>query len=235
MDIKSLASSSAGNCYLLQENNQTLLLECGINIKDIRKSLNFKISSLDGCLVTHSHSDHSKEVKKVIKYGINVYTSQGTQDVLNLDSHRIKTIKSLEQFNIKDWTILPFDVVHDDPEPLNFFIQSPAGEKLVYITDTMYVKQKFAELNYIMIECNHSREILNQKVKDGVISPQQKKRIIQTHFGLEQVIKFLKANDLSQVREIWLLHLSNRNSDAEEFKREIQAATGKMIFVADKG
>ena len=61
--------------------------------------------------------------------------------------------------------------------------------------------------------------------------PALKKRILKSHFSLENVKEFLKANDLSRVQEIWLLHLSDGNSDAERFKREIQELTGKMVFI----
>jgi len=40
-----------------------------------------------------------------------------------------------------------------------------------------------------------------------------------------------EANDLSKVREIWLLHLSDNNSNAERFKQEIQELTGRMVFI----
>jgi phosphoribosyl 1,2-cyclic phosphodiesterase len=86
-----------------------------------------------------------------------------------------------------------------------------------------------------MIECNYSIDILNQNVKNGRIPVVQKNRIIKSHFGLENVKDFLKANDLSKVNEIWLLHLSNRNSNAEQFKREIQELTGKLVKVAGGG
>lgn len=43
---------------------------------------------------------------------------------------------------------------------------------------------------------------------------------------------FLKANDLRHVQEIWLLHLSDGNSDADRFKREIQELTGKPVYIA---
>jgi len=33
------------------------------------------------------------------------------------------------------------------------------------------------------------------------------------------------------VREIWLIHLSDNNSDNARFKREIQELTGKMVFI----
>lgn len=44
----------------------------------------------------------------------------------------------------------------------------------------------------------------------------------------------MKANDLSSVRNICLLHLSDRNSDAERFKKEFEEFTSKNVVIADK-
>ena len=52
--------------------------------------------------------------------------------------------------------------------------------------------------------------------------------------SLETAKDFLRANDLTAVQEIWLCHLSDGNSDAERFKREIQALTGKPVYIAQK-
>ena len=82
------------------------------------------------------------------------------------------------------------------------------------------------------VECNYSLDILRANVEAGLIEPALKSRILKSHFSLENVKEFLKANDLSKVQEIWLLHLSDGNSNAERFKREIQELTGKMVFVA---
>ncbi len=65
-----------------------------------------------------------------------------------------------------------------------------------------------------------------------MVEPALKNRLLKSHFSLENVKEFLKANDLGKVQEIWLLHMSNGNSDSERFKREVQELTGRMVFVA---
>ena len=233
LNINSIASGSSGNFYIVEDGNEKLLIECGVSINKIKQSMKFKLTDAIGCLVTHSHLDHSKESEKLFSSGIDVYMSKGTADKLNLKSHRLKIIKAHEQFNINDWSILPFDVHHDDPEPLNFLIQK-GEEKLVYLTDTFYCKYKFNDLNYIMIECNYSKKILDENIAAGKVPMIHRNRLLKSHFSLQNVKDFLKANDLSKVREIWLLHLSDRNSNAKLFKEEIQELTGKMVKVAEK-
>lgn len=231
IEITALASSSKGNCYRVTDGSTSLLLECGIRYKDIQKGFNFKMSEVSGCLVTHEHNDHCKSIQDVLKAGIDCYMSKGTADILNLTHHRIKPVKAKEQFQIGTWTILPFDVQHDVSEPLGFLLVNQLGEKLLFATDTYYIKYRFKGLTHLMVECNYSMSILNENIANGSVSPVMKKRLLKSHFSLENMKDFLKANDLSKIQEIWLLHLSDSNSNAERFKSEIQELTGKMVFV----
>ncbi|MBO0959533.1 MBL fold metallo-hydrolase [Neobacillus sp. MM2021_6] len=231
IEIKALASSSAGNCYHITDGNTPLLLECGIRYKDIQGALNFKMSSIAGCLVTHEHNDHVKAIKDVMKAGIDVYASLGTFGALSIANHRAVPVKAREQFQIGTWTILPFEVEHDVSEPIGFLLANQKGEKLLFATDTYFIRYKFKGITHLMVECNYSIDVLNQNVAEGLIDKGRKKRLMRSHFSLENVKDFMRANDLSKVQEIWLLHLSDTNSDADLFKNEIQELTGKMVFV----
>ena len=56
MKLTCLGSSSAGNCYLLTSNNgETLILDCGIPIKEIKKGLNRDIRGIKGVIISHAH------------------------------------------------------------------------------------------------------------------------------------------------------------------------------------
>ncbi len=227
-----LASSSRGNCFHVTNGSTPILLECGIPFKDIQRKLNFKTSELAACLVTHEHKDHSKAVTDIMKSGIDCYMSKGTADALGVTGHRIKIIKAQESFQVGKWTILPFATQHDAAEPLGFLLVNQAGEELLFATDTFYIKYKFKGLTHIAIECNYSIDILNANIESGLVPVAMKNRLLQSHFSLANVKEFLKANDLSRVAEIHLLHLSSDNSDADRFKREIQQLTGKAVYVA---
>lgn len=231
IEITALASSSKGNCYRVTDGHTPLLLECGINYREIQKGFGFRMSEVAGCLITHEHGDHCKSIKDVLKAGIDIYTSHGTVEALGITHHRIKPIKAKEQFQLGTWTILPFDVQHDVSEPLGFLLVNQEGDKLLFATDTYYIKYKFQGLTHIMVECNYSREILIQNIIDGRVPKVMKKRLERSHFSLENVKDFFLANDLSKVQEIWLLHLSDSNSDEELFKKEIMQVTGKLVFI----
>lgn len=235
MKLKVLASGSKGNCYILSSPTGTLIIECGISYKDILKGLNFNLGEVVGVLNTHCHLDHSRSAKDLMKAGIDVYTGKETIETLGFEGHRANTVIPLEQFTIGNFKILGFPIEHD-VEGLGYLIQyEPTGERLLFLTDSYYSKYKFKSLNYIMIECNYIKETLDQNIADGYINQAMKPRLLQSHFSLENVKEFLKANDLSQCREIILLHLSDRNSSEQQMIREIEELTGIKPKVADKG
>lgn len=229
--IHSLASGSSGNCYHITDGSTPLLLECGIPFREIRKGVGFRTSEIAACLISHEHKDHCKSIKDVVKAGIDCYMSSGTADAINLQHHRIKRVKAKERIKIGTWDILPFDVQHDVSEPYGFLLMNKNGKKVLFATDTYYIRYKFTGLTHIMVECNYSMKILNENIASGRVPKLMKKRLMRSHFSLENVKDFLKANDLSKVEEIWLLHLSDNNSDEDLFKREIQALTGKLVIV----
>lgn len=232
IEIKTLASGSKGNCYHVTDGSTPILLECGIRFKEIRKALNFKTSNLAGCLVTHEHKDHCGGLNEALKAGIDCFMSPGTAEAIGIKHHRIKQVKVKNQFQLGSWTILPFDVQHDVFEPFGFLLQNKAGERLLFATDTYYIRYKFKGLTHLLIECNYSRDILDENIDSGRVHKGMKNRLIKSHFSLENVKEFLKANDLSEIQEIHLIHLSDSNSNEPLFKREIQELTGKVVYIA---
>ena len=228
-----LASSSRGNCFHVTDGSTQLLLEAGIPFKEIQRKLNFKTSEISGCLVTHEHGDHAKAVADVMRAGIDCYMSEGTRSALRIDGHRAKTGQARRHFRVGTWIIMPFKTEHDAAYPFGYLLYSmETRDKLLFATDTFYIKYKFTGLTHIAIECNYDIDILNANIESGRIPVAMKNRILQSHFSLANVKEFLKANDLSKVAEIHLLHLSSDNSDADRFKREIQELAGKCVYVA---
>jgi len=222
--IQVFGSSSKGNCYHVS-GNSPLLLDTGIPFKEIQRKLNFKISSIAGALITHQHMDHCKAVKDLIKAGVDCYMNQATQIALGVSGHRVKVIAPMERFKVGEWFIVAFPLEHD-VDNLGYLL-SNGVKKILYITDSYYCKYKFTGVTHLLIECNHSYEILER----NNLEPYIKNRLIKSHFALENVKEFLKANDLSKIQEIYLIHLSDGNSDAELFKSEIEKLTGKMVFI----
>ena len=144
----------------------------------------------------------------------------------------MKPVKALQEVMIGTFAVLPFDVQHDAPEPLGFLLTSRrTGEKLLYFTDTYYLTYRSTRLTHIMGESNYSMDIVEQSVRNGYIPPELVPRLIKSHMSLEHFLDILKANDLHEVKQIYLLHLSNNNSDAERFREAVQKLTGTEVYV----
>jgi phosphoribosyl 1,2-cyclic phosphodiesterase len=232
MQTRTLASGSSGNCYLINDGFSSLLIECGIRFGEIRQGCDFKMSQISACLITHEHQDHCKAVRDVMKAGIDCYATAGTWEAINLPAkhHRQHIITPAKQLTVGSWTILPFPIEHDAREPVGFLCASKAGYKLLYLSDSYYCRYRFQGLTHIMVECNYHYPILLENLEAGIVSPAQKKRILRSHFSLDNVRGFLQACDLSRVEEIHLIHISRDNGDPDLFVGEIEALTGRPTY-----
>ena len=228
-----IASSSSGNCYLVSDGQSQVLIEAGIRYPDLRKALNHYVTQLSGALISHSHGDHCKSVKDVMKAGVDVYASEATLSEIGLGGHRAIAVEAGKSFAIGSWNVYPFDLRHD-VQTLGFLLTNRTGERLVYISDSYYCPYTFAGLTHVAVECNYSLDILDANIAAGSVPTALRSRLLRSHFSLEHVKEFLAANDLSKVVEIHLLHLSSGNSDEARFKREVQEIVGCPVFVAGK-
>lgn len=227
MNFTPIASSSKGNAYLVSSPGAApLLLEAGIPIKQLREKLNFGLSGLAGCLISHEHGDHSKAAKDILKASVDIFTSQETAEALGIKDHyRCHCIESGAQFVVNGFWIAPFDLAHDVPCQ-GFFIQAPDGERLLFIGDTSYVRNRFEGINILCLECNNIEEVLSENIVSGKYPTSLGHRVRRNHMSLERAIQMLKSNDLSKCRKIFLLHLSESNSDEARMVRTVQEQTG---------
>ncbi|MEA4947076.1 MAG: MBL fold metallo-hydrolase [Oscillospiraceae bacterium] len=230
ISIKTLASGSTGNAYVIDDGKTPLLLEAGIRIQKIKQGCGYGLSGMAGCLISHEHHDHSKAAADVMACGVDVFCSAGTAEAAGLRGHRLHIVKSKEQFSIGTWRIMPFKTEHDAREPLGFLL-SNGTDKLLFATDTFYLHYTFRGLTYVMLECNYALDTLDENIAAGYVDESRRSRLLKSHMSLEQCKATLAANDLSNVRQIYLMHLSFKNSDAARFKREIQRLTGKEVYI----
>ena len=222
MELQVIASSSKGNAYILKGNDERILIECGVPMPDLKHATGFNLS-FDACILSHEHMDHAKNAKKLLDLGIHVYASPGTWKHLKIEHFAAKKISHQEVLSTKEFEIMAFDVQHDATEPLGFLIyHKPTGEKILFATDTYYIKYKFTDLTQIIIECNYSEEILNRNIELGYIPGVVAKRTRKSHFELNDLVEFINANDIALVENIVLIHLSDGNSNEKEFVSTIK-------------
>lgn len=246
MTLQIVGTGSKGNLYILENQNEALVIDLGLDVKALKKALNFNIEKISGVIVSHEHIDHvglnGKNLKDVLKLGIEVYSGQGTFDVLNVKHHNCRNFDKKKFTNIGSFKVLPFKAIHynnngsECAEPHSFVIYHKDCGYVLFITDSQYCAPKlidYFKFNNIIIEANFCNEIINSKLDEGKIHPALHARILKSHMSLNTCKDTLLANDLSQVQKIVLIHLSDSNSDERKFKKVIEEATGKIVHVAN--
>jgi phosphoribosyl 1,2-cyclic phosphodiesterase len=235
MKLRILGSNSSGNSYILENDNEALLIEAGIDFRVVKKALGYNLRKVVGAVISHRHGDHAKFVASLVKSGIqtlaleDVFASHGIDG--NPFSHSVIPNKS---YKVGGFICTPFAVSHDVP-CVGWLIKHDEFGKLLFVTDTMKLDYQFDGLTEIMIETNYADDILDGRLERDEINLQMYKRIINSHMSLSTAKYILKSNDLSQVDNIVLIHLSNGSSDEQRFVSEIKRLTGKQVTAADKG
>lgn len=227
MKFESLASSSHGNAYIVSDSDTRILLECGVSYKQLQKMSGFALSDFRACLVSHEHKDHAKSVDELIRRGMEVYMSYGTAKALETDAAML--VEHMEQFNVGSFDIVPFTTFHDAAEPLGFLIKSRAdGDILAFATDTVNLRYKFPGLNILAIEANYDKNILDRCEK---LPEKVRYRITNAHMEVDTLCDYLRSLDLTECREIHLLHLSDSTSREAEFIDKVTRAVPEGIKI----
>lgn len=236
MDVTVIASGSSGNCYRVSDGSSSILLDAGISIKRIREGCGFKLYQIAACFVTHSHGDHCKAVKDIARFGIPVYMTQGEIEAMKPPVSFIRPLLGVpsEYVPVKAGTFIvePFSVQHDTPEPVGFLVWSKATqERLLYFTDTFYVRQRFFPIDYLIGEVNYDEETLEEHIRSRQTGAYRAKRLFSSHMSLEHFIEFLQANDLSRLKKIWICHMSEDHGNEARIKEAVQRETGAEVEV----
>lgn len=233
------ASSSAGNLYEVFDGETRLLLECGLPLRALQAALPRPLSAYAACLLTHEHKDHSRAAAALLLRGVDLCCTAGTARALGLSEGaprlaegaprlsegvpRLHLVRAGAQIAIGSLRVKPFATTHDAAEPVGFLLESRiTRERLLFATDTAYVRVRVPRLTEIAIECNHSLAQLEASGLPRVV----RERARRTHMALETACAYLAGLDLRRVRRIWLLHLSAVHGDAEGFARAVRQVTG---------
>lgn len=232
LDIAVYASGSSGNCYTVSGGETVVMLDCGLPFRRIERLTGFLLPK--AVFVTHEHKDHSKAAQDFMRRGVDAYMTAGTAAALGIEAqHRLHILNPMEQVTVGRITVSAFPTQHDAREPCGFLLDD-GDDRVLYATDTYYIKYQFPSVTKMLIEANHSYKILEDNVTAHILNKALAERLIKSHFSIENVLAFLKANDLSKVKEIWLIHLSDGNADAGKFARMVEAATGKPVYIGGR-
>ena len=216
LNLKILSSGSSGNCYLLSTETETLILDCGIPIMEIKKGLDFDLSKVVGCVVTHSHKDHSQSVEDLKKLGIPVWQPY-------LDDEKI------QRRYFGGFMVRSFDVPHDNEDCCGFLIDFD-GERLLYVTDFEYIKYSFKKqrIQHLLIECNYQNKYVEK-------SASNREHVLRGHAELQTTLGVVKDN-ADSLKNVILCHISNGNGNPYEMVKEVKKCVKNAnVDFAEKG
>ena len=78
-------------------------------------------------------------------------------------------------------------------------------------------------------------EIAKENARNGVINKTRYTRLLESHFSLDNVLKFLASNDLRYVKNIILCHLSDTNSNQMIMQNRVYEQTKIKTTIARPG
>lgn len=228
MKLKCIATGSTGNCYTLTSNSgETIILDCGIPIKEIKKGLNWNIKDVVGVLCTHKHLDHSKSVNDFKAMGIPIYAPYLKIDYMSM--------------NMGGFTVKPFDLTtidgrwthtnaNGEPCPIfGFLITHKGMGRMLYITDCEVVKWKFKDINHILLGVNYDKDLADTD------NPKAN-HVFRGHLSIDTACDFVKANDSDSLQNVIMCHLSSENADKDSFIAKMKnAVNGANVDVAEQG
>lgn len=235
MKMTCIGTGSSGNAYVLQNEQEALVIEAGMPVNEVLQALGYTTKKVVGCIVSHGHLDHIKYIEDYCNL-FQCYCSQGTIGEFKWKrSRRPQALEPLRTVQIGGFRVRPIPAEHDAAEPFAYIIDHEDIGRLLFATDTYYLRYRIPDMTCLMIECNYSLPLLNANVEAGLIPAALKNRTLASHMSLEHLKEMLTANDLHKVAQIVLIHLSARNSDPQAFCREIIRHTGKLTTYAHKG
>lgn len=215
MELKVLGSGSSGNCYILENDTEALIIEVGLPFKEVKKALDFNIRKIVGVVVSHCHLDHAKYVAEYEKAGIPVFKPYD------------ETIACPFKIKYGRFFIQAFRLVHDVP-CYGYYISEPSLSTLVYASDTEYIKYRFQGLNHILVEANYSKDLVSD-------IPEKRRHVLTGHMEIKTTCEFLKANNNPGLRNVILLHLSNESASDTEFLDRAKRVVDCPVYVAQRG
>lgn len=233
MQLKVLGSGSSGNGYVLEAEQEALVIEAGCKLLEAKRAVGFNLSKVVGCIVTHQHNDHAGYVKEYADAGVVVLALPSVIEAKQLERNA-KAITLGRGYLIGGFKVLPFEVKHDVP-CVGYLIEHRECGRVLFVTDTYAYQYDYKGINHWMIEANYADDILEENIIEGRVPQVMRNRLLLSHMEIGNTVGVLERSDLSRTRNVVLIHLSNGNSNAKRFVEQVQAATGKPTCWAKAG
>jgi len=218
MKVAALASGSSGNCFYINNNHKSILIDVGISCKRVLNRLDLlgeNPEKIHGIFVSHEHADHIKGVDVLARrFQIPIFATAGTirNSFLCSDETLINPIKDDETIKLGGMEIQAFSKKHDAAQPVSFAIRN--GKMISVITDIgkacENVIGSVGDSDFLIIESNHDLRMLEEGPYPYFLKEKIKSdtgHLSNLHAGL-CVLEHAK----SKLKNVVLAHLSEINN-----------------------
>ena len=222
MTLTVLGSGSSGNCYIVGNNYERILLDCGLPYRQILRELHFNVRTVEGILMTHSHRDHSLCANYFHRMAVPVYSGSETSQRCEY----VTSVNALEPFSVGRFTCVGFPLPHDETPNMGFLVRHPQIGTLMYMTDFAYCPYRFtgAHINHMMVECNYCEQNLDTN-DDAYLHR------IRGHAGLNTTIGIIRANMTEDLKTVTIIHVSSNYGDVDRMLEEVRSVVGDGVKV----
>ena len=240
-----LASSSAGNSVFIASATTRILIDAGLNRKEILarlQAIGEDATQLDGIFLTHEHSDHILGLAVLMKtVSAPIFATPLTASALEWPSVQppIVEFEAGTGVAIGDFHVQSFSIPHDARDPVGFTVTC-GNTKISVATDLGYVpdnvKWNLRASQFILLESNHCPEML----KVGPYPWHLKQRILSRrgHLSNEAASDYIATELPDETETLVLGHLSEQNNSiwqADLVARQALCSRGRdpLLVVAE--
>ena len=233
MEVHVLASGSDGNCTIIENDGEAIMIDAGISCRRILSLM--ELEGVDkeivkAILITHEHSDHvSGAGATARKLDIPVVANAATFDASNLGNVQHWLYRSNSYIDIGQFHVTPLATSHNAVEPNCYFTEVDDDKKVLVATDTgMFSKQIEYALglaDIAVIEANYDLDML----VNGPYPPSLKTLIGSEHGhmnNLDTARAIRRTEGQNKNRQIFLAHLSRTNNTPDVARQSVSDVTG---------
>lgn len=175
------------------------------------------------------HQDHANKdtIRKVIQYGIPIYSCN---DVATMHKG-VNELKKGRKIAIGGFKLQAIPLFHNTT-CFGFIIEHDEIGKAIFCTDTCRIPYRFKDANHLWIEANYDYCLMIDHMCDNIYSQSAS----ENHMEINDTIDVIKENYSNALQTVVLLHLSNGNSNSNDFVKRVKETIGfNNVWVADKG
>lgn len=223
----SFSSGSCGNCYYLGTGDKGILIDAGVSLRRLKKTLmenGLDMDSFSAILVTHDHLDHIRHLgsfcKRIAKP---VFTTEDIHSALARHTFTADHISSCRNIlsegewnEVAGFMVRYFVVPHDATQTVGYAIDID-DRRFVIMTDIGRMTDEAVEFartaDTVVVESNYDMDML----MSGPYTYELKMRIVQGcgHLSNDECASAIKRFWHPGLKNIFLCHLSENNNTRE--------------------